>query len=131
MAKTYSVDQLINKKITLQRPVKVYRNPYTTTPLYTNRAGQSLGTVYSWVTNKKTGDVWLMFYDASNKPYYVNTKDLVGAVDTKELKQEGAKTTTEIYREEQKKANPVEFYIKQYGPWLLGGIAAIVLLKKL
>ena len=131
MAKTYSVDQLINKKITIQRPVKVYRNPYTKTPLYTNRAGQSLGTVYSWVTNKNTGDVWLMFYDASKKPYYVNTKELAGAVDTKELKQEGAKTTTEIYKEEQKRANPVEFYIKQYGPWLAAGILGIVLIKKL
>ena len=131
MARTYSVDQLINKKITIQRPVKVYRNPYTKTPLYTNRAGQSLGTVYSWVTNKNTGDVWLMFYDASGKPYYVNTKELAGAVDTKELKQEGAKTTTEIYKEEQKRANPVEFYIKQYGPWLAAGILGIVLIKKL
>lgn len=131
MAKTYSVDQLINKKITIQRPVKVYRNPYTKTPLYTNRAGQSLGTVYSWVTNRNTGDVWLMFYDSQKKAYYVNTKDLAGAVDTKELKKEGAKTTTEIFKEEQKKANPVEFYIKQYGPWLAAGILGIVLIKKL
>lgn len=131
MAKTYPVDQLINKRITLQKPVKVYRTPYNAQPLYTNRAGQSVGIVYSWVTNRNTGDVWLMFYDAQKKAYYVNTKDLAGAVDTKELKQEGAKTTTEIFKEEQKKTNPVEFYVKQYAPWLLGGIAAIVLLKKL
>jgi len=131
MAKTYSIDQLINKRITLQRPVAVYRNPADAKPIYTNRAGQSVGVVYSWVTNKKTGDIFLMFYDTNKKPYYVNTKDLAGAVDTKELKQEGAKTTTEIFKEEQKKANPVDFYIKQYGPWVLGGLAAIIVLKKL
>lgn len=131
MAKTYSVDKLIGKNLILNREVPVYRQRDDKKPIYRARAGQSAGTVYSWVTSAKTGDVFLMFMDKNKKPYFINTKDLSGSVDTRELKREGVLTTKEIEAEKQKETAPVEYYIRKYGLWLLGGLAAIVVIKKL
>ena len=128
---TYSVDKLIGKNLILKREVPVYRQRDDIKPMYKARAGQSAGTVYSWVTSKKTGNVFLMFLDKDQKPYFINTKDLSGgAVDTKELKREGVKSTKEIEKEQEKKTAPVEFYIKKYGPWIAGGIIGLVILKR-
>lgn len=128
--KTYKVSDLINKPLILKVEVPVYRNRDEAKPVYMARAGQSAGIVYSWVTSKKTGDIWLMFFDANKKPYYINTKDLKGKVDTTELKREGVKTSKEVEKEAEKKAAPVEFYLKKYGPWFAGGIVALIILKR-
>lgn len=128
--KTYNVETLIGKQLIMKREVPVYRNIYTNQILYKTRVGQSAGTVYSWLINKNTGHVWLMFYDSSNKPYYINTKDLAAAVDSKELQREGAKTTADVEKEEQKKAAPVEYYLKKYAPYIAGGIVALIVLKR-
>lgn len=130
MMATYSVDKLIGKQLIMKREIPVYRSIHDNKVIFKTRIGQSAGTVYSWVTNKTTGHIWLMFYDANKKPYYINTKDLSGSVDTKELQREGVKNTAEVQREEQKKAAPVEFYIKRYAPWIAGGLVALVFLKR-
>jgi len=128
----YSVDKLIGKPLTLKKPVPVYRNRTDAKPVYMARAGQSAGIVFSWVTNKQTGDIWLMFYDANKKPYFINTKDLAtGAVNLTELKREGVKSTKEVYQEAEKKANPVEYYIKKYGVFVGLGVLGILALRKL
>jgi hypothetical protein len=127
---TYSVDKLIGKQLVMKREVPVYRSIHDNKVIYKTRIGQSAGTVYSWVTNKTTGHIWLMFYDAQKKPYYINTKNLSGSVDTKELQREGVKSTAEVQKEEQKKAAPVEFYLKKYGPIIGAAVVAVIVLKR-
>lgn len=128
---TYDVSKLIGKNLILKKEVSIYRNITDDKPVYKGRPGQSAGIIFSWVTNKKTGHIWLMFEDKNKKPYYINTKDLSGgAVDTKELQREGVKSTKEIEKEAEKKAAPVEFYLKKYGPYAAGAVLLLLFYRR-
>jgi hypothetical protein len=128
--KTYKVSDLLGKNLILNREVPVYRYVDGAKPIYMARAGQSAGTIDSWVTSKKTGNVWLLFYNSQKVPYYINTKDLANAVNRVELKREGVKTTAEIEKEQEKKSAPIEYYLKKYAPWIGGGVLALVLINR-
>jgi len=72
------------------------------------KAGNPIGTVYSWITDKSNGDILWMFYDSSQNPYYVRHKE--GLFDVKELREQGVMTTKE--REDQAKEDAKPWYQK-------------------
>lgn len=132
--KTYAVDQLLDKVLVANGPIKVYNKPGGIV-LYTVGAGQSVGKIYSYNRPSATngGQFWLEFDHPTDKwpngvpkAVYITSDNYVS---TQALETQGALTLEDQAKAEAeqkaKQTDPVGYYLKKYGlPVLLigGGI---------
>lgn len=129
---TFSLNQLLNKVFVAKKATGIYKSIYDKKPYKIIPAGQNIGTLYSWVTNKKTKEMFFMFYDSNKKPYYVKYLKGEGVIDQKALVSQGTKSNEDIIKEQTNKdlfdKSKVEYFIKKYGLYVLGfGLAAVAL----
>lgn len=126
--KRYSANQILDKQLIANGPVAIYRGSDFTKPYSVVKSGAIIGKVYSFIRlNQTTGQIaksqLLMFYDSTNKPYYVKDD---ASVDSKFLQDQGALTVAEETKieadEKYKNENPIMYYLKKVGlPVLLVG----------
>jgi hypothetical protein len=126
-----TADQLIDKEIyNGSKSTKGYNA--LGVPIKTFAPGQSLGIVYSWIKKDALKGYALMFYeDAKNfkKPYYIRFVDGPFKA-TPEIKKIQQKEKIAEEKEIIKDKGPFAFYIEKYGPYLLGTIILIAIIKK-
>jgi hypothetical protein len=94
--------------------------------------GQSLGIVYSWLNLSSLKTPVLMFYeDAKNfkNPYYIKISDGPFKAGT-EIKKEIKKEKIAEEKEQLNDKGPFAFYLEKYGPYVLGTIILIAIIKK-
>jgi hypothetical protein len=101
-------------------------------PIKTFSPGQSLGIVYSWINKPALKGYALMFYeDAKNfkKPYFIRFVDgpFKATAEIKKLQQ---KEKIAEEKEQLKDKGPFAFYLEKYGPYVLGTIILIAIIKK-
>lgn len=96
----YDANQIIGKTLFAARPVPIKRYPAASYPVvYTAPVGASIGKVESWVMNGF--DLWWMFYDQNNKPYYAKHEPSYFSI--KDLKEQGAQTVLEVKQAQEAK----------------------------
>jgi hypothetical protein len=133
---TFNISNLIDKPLTAKVATKLYRTANDTAKNYASvAAGQPLGTLFSYIKpNENTKNLWFMFYDSNNKPYYVKyTTNLISATA---LNKAGVKDVTKEVKEAEKKKEfeekgAIRFYIEKYAPYIIGAIFLIPIAKKL
>ncbi len=137
----FTADQIIGKSLVANKPVPLYRRVSTEqAPIYEVGAGKSVGVVYSYVMN---GDnVWWMFYDANNRPYY--TPHERGAFNLDVVRSQGAMTIEEKKKADEKKkkeqeggfnpfsdvsttADDLADNLKSAIKWVGGGLVAVLI----
>jgi hypothetical protein len=115
-----SADKIIGKTLFAEKQLDKLNSNLS--KIGTFAKGSSVGIVYSYII--RNGSVYWMFYDATNKPYYVkhsadSFKFSGGVADA--LSQQQLEKEKQL--KEQKGAIP--YYIEKYGKWiLLYGIGA-------
>ena len=114
MPQTYSAAQIVGKNLIAARPVALKRTPGTTAAtIYTAQAGQTIGTVYSYVGGGEKGPLWWMFYDQNGKAYY--TKHEIGAYSLDVLQAQGVLTVEEERKQEEEKKKEQEGGYNPFG----------------
>lgn len=133
---TFSLSSIVGKPLTARTAVKLYREASDTAKPYASiAAGNYMGNLYSWINpGPRTKNLWLMFYDSNNKPYYV--KYTSNTVNSAELQKQGVKTVDQETREKEDQQNreqkgAVQYYIEKYVPWIIAGFIAVPVLKEL
>lgn len=123
---TYSVNQIIGKTLIAKVETKLYSGAKgTPSVIGTVKAGQPLGIVWSYLRPEQAdGRSWLMF-DSNGRFFFVPNE----AATNTGLKDQGALTLKDEIKkeqqEEERRNDPVGYYLKKYGlPVLLigGGI---------
>lgn len=105
-----SASEVVGKTLIARTSVPLTRWPKSDSPvIYTAKAGESVGVVYSWVM-EGTKLYW-MFYDQYGKPYYAEHK--TGRFSVEALQQQGAKTLQDIQEAKAKEENPIAYTITQ------------------
>lgn len=136
MATTFNLNDLIDLQLTAKVATKLYRTANDNAKHYASvAAGQPLGKLYSYINpNVNTKNLWFMFYDTKNQPYYVKyATNLISAAD---LIKRGVKDVKKIAKEEKDKADYIEkgavrFYLEKYAPFVIGAIFLIPIAKTL
>lgn len=125
----FSVNQILGKSIKASRRVGLYRSIYDKKPVRIIQPGVIIGTVYSWVNNKQSGQLYLMIDLPGGKVGYLKVDELRGKVNVPDLKTQGAKTVEEEKSEELKQSSPFEYYLKKYAVPVGVGLLIIAILK--
>lgn len=125
----FSVNQILGKSIKSSRRVGLYKSIYDKRPVKIIESGVVIGTVYSWVNNKQSGQLYLMIDLPGGKVGYLKVDELRGKVNVPDLKQQGAKTVEEEKSEELKQSSPFEYYLKKYALPVGIGLLAVIILK--
>lgn len=126
----YSANQIVDKQIIASRDVTLYPNLHKDDGKFTVKAGQAIGTVFSYLLpssgSNPTGKVALQFERGYNQFYWLKDDN---AISQAALKDQGTLTLSEEVKKENEaaaiEADPVGYYLKKYGlPVLLigGGI---------
>lgn len=126
--KNITADRIINK--TLIAKVTIAKLNGTFNKIGTFAPGSTIGIVYSYVL--RDGKLYWMLYDAFDKPFYVQHG--AGRFQiTQPIKSELRKQKAELSAEEaealKNTKGEIPYYIEKYGIWIIGSIAAIVLLS--
>lgn len=110
----YNAEDIVGKTLFAKRAVDLSRSAGGNT-VFTAKAGDALGVVYSWVTKESSDGMKLywMFYDANKRPYYA--KHETGAFDVNSLTQQGVTTTLEQIKAEKRDSETLPDKI---GRWL-------------
>lgn len=133
----YSASQIIGKALFAKGNAALRRLPLDSAPtIFTVQAGNKVGTVYSWLDQKpgERKNLYWMFYDSNNKPYYTEHKE--GLFDVGALAEQGALSVKEQLEAEAKKNESTKDFIERilkYGLFALVGygIFKTVISKKL
>lgn len=125
----FSINQILGKNIKASRRVGLYRSIYDKKPVRIIQPGVIIGTVYSWVNNKQSGQLYLMIDLPGGKVGYLKVDELRGKVNVPDLKTQGAKTVEEEKSEELKQSSPFEYYLKKYALPVGIGLLAVIILK--
>ncbi len=130
MSATYSADQIVGKNLIANKAVNILRLPNDAAkPVYTVPAGSTVGVVVSYLkpaADRNRSTLYWMFYDQNNKPYYV--KHQIDLFDVKNLKEQGTLTVKD--QTDQNKEKDFHYYISEYAPKILIGVAVIYLAAK-
>jgi hypothetical protein len=96
---TFSASQVVGKTLFAKNDVPAKRSPLDSAPTdFTIKKGQPVGVVFSWINPAQgRSNLWWMFYDTLNRPYYV--EHLSNRFDVGALSDQGAKTTEQILKE--------------------------------
>lgn len=129
----FSINQILGKSIKINRKVGLYKSIYDKKPLKILNPGITVGTVYSWVTNKTTGQLFLMIDLPSGGVGYLKVDELRGKVNVPDLINQGSKTIEQELKEkkdkEERESSPTEYYIKKYAVPVGIGLLIISILK--
>lgn len=129
----FSINQILGKSIKTNRKVGLYKSIYAKKPVKILDSGITVGTVYSWVTNKTTKQIFLMIDLPGGGVGYLNVDELRGKVNVPDLINQGSKTIEQELKEkkdkEEKETNPTEYYIKKYAVPVGVGLLIIAILK--
>jgi hypothetical protein len=136
-ASNYSADDILDKTLYASQRIPVYTAapPYTgsETPIGYVEAGQPVGIVYSYLNADPTrgrGNLWWMFYPASNYSDYYYTEQVGGYYDVSSLRAQGVLSLTEKQAAADNANKPwYEQLISKYGPWILGTIVIAAAVK--
>jgi hypothetical protein len=119
MPQTYSAAQIVGKNLIAARPVDLKRSPDTkAATIYVAQAGQTIGTVYSYVGGGEKGPLWWMFHDQNGKAYY--TKHEVGAYSLDVLQAQGVLTVEEERKQAEEKKKEQEGGYNPFGDMAAG-----------
>lgn len=130
----YSASDIIGKAMRAKVNVIAYKG-YPSSPYnYTIKAGNPVGTVYSYIYNGKDANtLWWEFHDVNGKPYYV--KHALNSFDIETLISQGLESTEEKKKEaaeEKKKKEMGDFayYMEKWGKYIVGlGVGAYVIVN--
>lgn len=123
MPQTYSAAQVVGKNLVAARPVDLKRSADQKAPtIYTAQAGQTVGTVFSWVGGGEKGPLWWQFLDANKRPYYAMHQP--GAFSLDVLQAQGALTIQEEKAVEDAKKKDAEGWPNPLGD-AAGSLASI------
>lgn len=129
----FSINQILGKSIKTSRKVGLYKSIYDKKPLKILGPGITVGTVYSWVTNKTTGKLFLMIDLPGGGVGYLKVDELRGKVNVPDLINQGSKTIEQELKEKKEKedreSSPTEYYIKKYAVPVGIGLLIISILK--
>lgn len=129
----FSINQILGKSIKTNRKVGLYKSIYAKKPVKILDSGITVGTVYSWVTNKTTKQIFLMLDLPGGGIGYLKIDELRGKVNVPDLINQGSKTIEQELKEkkdkEEKETNPTEYYIKKYAVPVGVGLLIIAILK--
>ena len=136
MAQPVSVALMLDKTLYAKTNTYGYKGRIDPSTKVTFRAGDYIGTIYSWYTYNNT--LYLMVYasitdynnfDATYVPilkYNLQIPELKEAVDLENKKKQ-------LEADQAKKAvtGPVQFYIEKYAPWIIGAIVVGIALPSI
>jgi len=129
----FSINQILGKSIKTSRKVGLYKSIYDKKPLKIFGPGITVGTVYSWVTNKTTKQIYLMIDLPGGGVGYLKIDELRGKVNVPDLINQGSKTIEQELKEkkdkEDRENSPTEYYIKKYAVPVGIGLLIISILK--
>jgi hypothetical protein len=129
----FSINQILGKSIKTIRKVGLYKSIYDKNPVKLINPGVTVGTVYSWVTNKNTKQIFLMIDLPGGVIGYLKVDELRGKVNVPDLIIQGSKTIEQELKEkkeqEQKENSPTEYYIKKYALPVGIGLLIITIFK--
>lgn len=129
----FSINQILGKSIKTNRKVGLYKSIYDKKPLKILGSGITVGTVYSWVTNKTTGQLFLMIDLTGGGVGYLKVDELRGKINVQDLINQGSKTIEQQLQEKKEKedreSSPTEYYIKKYAVPVGIGLLIISILK--
>jgi hypothetical protein len=130
---SFNINQILGKSLKVSRKVGLYKSIYAKKPVKIIDPGVIVGTVYSWVTNKTTKQIFLMIDLPGGGIGYLKVDELRGKVNVPDLISQGSKTVEQELKEkkdkEDKETNPTEYYIKKYGVPVGIGLLIISILK--
>ena len=119
-----SADKIIGKTLFAEKQLDKLNSNLT--KIGTFAKGSSVGVVYSYIL--RNGSVYWMFYDVSNKPYYVkHTADsfkFSGGVSEAAQQQQLEKEKQLIQDK-----GVVPYYIEKYGKWVLLAFVGVAIFK--
>lgn len=100
MSAQFDAADIYGKTLIAKKDVSLYRLPLDSAkPVYTVKAGQSVGVVYSHVEPKPgRSNMYWMFKDEKERPYYA--KHEKGLYSVSAIKSQGVKTTEDKIKEE-------------------------------
>jgi len=126
----YNLEQLVGKNLYAQKNIPILARPTDKKPIRTISAGNLIGTLYSWVIDKKTNEIYFMFYNGK-VPFYVKYVPNSGMIDVKKLVSQGAKSDEELQEaKEDASKSTVEKLIKKYGIYFIGLAGLLLLTRK-
>ena len=129
----FSINQILGKSLKVSRKVGLYKSIYSKKPVKIIDPGVTVGTVYSWVTNKTTKQIFLMIDLPGGGIGYLKVDELRGKVNVPDLISQGSKTVEQELKEkkdkEDKEKSPTEYYIKKYAVPVGIGLLIISILK--
>lgn len=129
----FNINQILGKLIKTSRRVGLYKSIYAKKPVKIIDSGVTVGTVYSWVTNKTTKQIFLMIDLPGGGVAYLKIDELRGKINVPDLISQGSKTVEQELKEkkdkEQKESSPTEYYIKKYAVPVGIGLLIITILK--
>ena len=130
MAQSYNLEQLVGKNLYAQKNIPILARPTDKKPIRTISAGNLIGTLYSWIIDKKTNQIYFMFYNGK-VPFYVKHIPNSGMIDVKKLISQGAKTDEELLAaKEDASKSTLEKLIKKYGIYIIGFAGLLLLTRK-
>lgn len=138
---TYSAAQIVGKSMVARENIELKRFPLDSAKsVFTVKAGDTVGTVYSYVQGA-FATVWWVFLDSKGKEYYA--KHEKGAFDVQALKDQGALNVQEETEQQKKKEQGGTSWLPDLnlntgdmagavktGMWVLAGTVAVVLLLR-
>jgi len=136
MAQPVSISLMLDKTLFAKTNTYGYKGYISPNKKITFKAGDYIGTIYSWVEQDNT--LFLMVYantfDYNNHnaifvPIFksnLNIPELKEAVDLENKKKQ-------LEADQAKKAvtGPVQFYIEKYAPWIIGAIVVGIALPSI
>jgi hypothetical protein len=126
----YNLEQLVGKNLYAQKNIPILARPTDKKPIRTISAGNLIGTLYSWIIDKKTNEIYFMFYNGK-VPFYVKHVPNSKMIDVKKLVTQGAKSDEELQAaKEDKSKSTVEKLIKKYGIYIIGFAGLLLLTRK-
>lgn len=121
----FDASEIVDKTLIANSDVPIKRGVQESFPVvYVAKRGASIGVVYSWVLHG--GDLFWMFYDTYNKPYYAKHK--AGLFSINALQQQGSQTEQEKKEEQEAAENPIFSAItKMFKPVILAAAAFFII----
>ena|SRR6478609_5759469 len=130
----YSANQIVGKSLKASSDVPLYLASNFKTPFATIKAGQNIGTVFSYIrpdqaTAQAAGGVGLLMFYTGSQYFYVKNE---AAISQQSLKDQGTQTVTQQQKQmqdDQEKSNdPIMYYLKKVGLPLALGVGALYLI---
>ena len=119
-----SADKIIGKTLFAAKQVEKLNSNLTNIGNFAK--GSSVGVVYSYII--RNGSVYWLFYDVSNKPYYIkhsaDSFKFSGGV-SEALQQQQLEKEKQLIQDK----GAVPYYIEKYGKWVLLAVVGVAIFR--